>query len=235
MARIRVGQSIAMIAGIVQSADAVTLLGGAPARPRTLDLCLSMAPVLVAADGAAAVALAAGHLPDAVIGDFDSLDDDTRARLPAERLHQIDDQLTTDFDKALRNISAPLVLAAGFMGARLDHELAVYNALVRLRDRRCIVVGEHDICFHAPPELAISLTPGARVSLFPMARVTGESTGLRWPIGGLAFAPDGMVGTSNEAVEAEITLRMHGPGMLVILPRQALEAAVRALAPPAHG
>ncbi len=169
-------------------------------------------------------------MPSAVIGDLDSLGADALARIPADRLHRIEEQDSTDFDKALSHIVAPLVLAVGFAGARLDHELAVYNALVRLADRPAVVIGEHDICFHAPPRLRLDLPTGTRVSLFPMAAVTGHSTGLRWPIKGLVFAPDGRVGTSNQASGGPVTLAMDGPGMLVILPRLMLRAVIPVLA-----
>lgn len=236
MARFRQVQSLAMFESIVQSHEMVTLLGGAPVDPETLTLCLQRAPVLVAADGAAVQALDAGHLPAAVIGDFDSLPEAARERIPADRLHPIPEQESTDFDKALRNIDAPLVLATGFTGARLDHELAVYNTLVRRAERPCIVVGSNDICFHAPVgPLSLDLQPGERVSLFPLAPVTGVSEGLIWPIDGLDFAPDGRVGTSNRAGAGPVTISMRGPGMLTILPRRALGAAVRALAPRADG
>lgn len=218
-----------MIDAIVQSEAPVTILGGAAFSERTLALCLSHAPLLVAADGAARAAIALGHVPAAVIGDLDSLDPETEARLPAATIHRIAEQETTDFDKALRSIAAPLVLAAGFTGRRLDHELAVYNALVRHAARPCIVVGEEDICFHAPPRLDLELETGTRVSLFPLAPVTGESEGLAWPIAGLDFDPAGRIGTSNTAT-GPVRLGFNGPGMLVILPRPALAAAVRALA-----
>ncbi|MEY4984421.1 MAG: hypothetical protein RIR62_2687, partial [Pseudomonadota bacterium] len=86
---------------------------------------------------------------------------------------------------------------------------------------------------HAPPALEMELRRGDRLSLFPMARVTGESTGLAWPIGGIGFAPDAMIGTSNRVTAPRVTLRFDGPGMLVILPRARLDAALTALAGPA--
>ncbi len=223
-----------MIAPVVESDARVTLLGGAGFDPGVLRACLGLAPGLVAADGAARDALAAGLVPDAVIGDFDSLDADTRAWLPADRLHHVPEQDTTDFEKALSRIRAPLVLAVGFTGRRLDHELAVYNALVRCPGRPCIVVGAEDICFLAPPGLALDVAKGTRVSLFPLARVTGRDTGLLWPIEGLVFAPDGRVGTSNVA-QGPVTLAFDAPGMLVILPRTELGAAIAGLEQPASG
>jgi thiamine pyrophosphokinase len=209
----------------------VTILGAGEALEADLALALSHAPVLVAADGGAARAVALGHEVAAVIGDLDSLDPATRAAIPPQRIHLIPEQETTDFDKCLRSVSAPLVLAVGFTGARLDHGLAAFSSLVRHPHMPCILLGPEDLAFAAPPLLDLDLVPGTRVSLFPMALVTGEAEGLRWPLAGLAFAPDGRIGTSNEAVGPRVRLRFDAPGMLVLLPRDCLEAAISALAP----
>lgn len=215
---------------IVQSTGTVTLLGAAPVTDAILAESLALAPVLVAADGAARRALAAGILPEAVIGDMDSLDDATRAAIPADRLWRVSEQEHTDFDKALHRIAAPLVLAVGFTGQRLDHELAVYNALVRHPERAVIVVGEEDICCHCPPEILLLLDPGTRVSLFPMASVCVRAEGLKWPLDDLLLAPWGRVGTSNESIAQQVVVRPDGAGLLLILPRTALRPLMQALA-----
>lgn len=216
---------------IVQSTGGVTLVGGGPASPALLKHALSLAPRLVAADGGADRALAAGQVPEAVIGDFDSLSPAARARLDPAALHPIAEQMTTDFDKALRHIEAPFTLAVGFSGARVDHALAVMNALVQHPGRRCLVLSGRDVTFLAPPALRLRLRAGTRLSLFPMAPVTGWSQGLRWPIEGLDFAPAGRIGTSNEVTESEVRLRFSAAAMLVILPRAALAAALSSLVP----
>jgi thiamine pyrophosphokinase len=210
--------------------EKVTLLGGGELSAQTVSECLTRAPNLVACDGAAAAtALALGHMPDRVIGDMDSLDDATRARLDPAIVIELTDQDTTDFDKALATTEAPLILGAGFMGGRSDHELACYNALVRYPSRRCILVGAVDICFHAPGPLRLHLPVGLRVSLFPMAEVVVDATGLQWPLGQLRLAPWGRIGTSNRAVADRIDIAADGDGLLVILPREALDAAITAL------
>ncbi|TMV76471.1 thiamine diphosphokinase [Thioclava sp. BHET1] len=186
-------------------------------------------PRRVAVDGGADQALRAGQMPEAVIGDFDSISADARARLPAHILHHIAEQETTDFDKALRNVAAPFLLAVGFAGARLDHGLAVLNTLSRHPEKRCIVMSGQDLIFLAPTELQLTLRVGARFSLFPMGEVSGESSGLLWPIAGLHFTPDGRVGTSNEVSAPRVSLRFSAPKMLVILPRAALPQAIAAL------
>lgn len=220
-----------MSAPIVQTSRAVTLVGGGPAGSGDLEFALANAPVLVAADSGAIMALDAGYLPAAVIGDLDSLGTEARARLPVERVHRITEQESTDFDKALRNIAAPVVVGVGFTGGRLDHQLAALSTLVRFSTRPCVLLGGEEVVFHAPRSLQLDLSGGERVSLFPMRAITGRSTGLQWPINGLALAPDGMIGTSNKATGA-VTLDLDGDGMLVMLPRSELAVAMRAIALP---
>lgn len=215
---------------IVESLQGVTLVAGGPVRRRDLALAMRLAPVAVAADGGAAHLLRAGIPPEAVIGDMDSLSDDLRRALPPGVIHPVAEQETTDFDKALRHVAAPFVLALGVLGGRLDHELAVLSALVQ-RDQGppCILLGERDAVFAAPRDLTLRLAPGDRLSLFPLTRIEGRSEGLRWPIDGLTLAPDGRIGTSNEAIARRVRLEFDGPGMVVILPRVRLRAALSAL------
>jgi thiamine pyrophosphokinase len=102
---------------IVQTAQGVTLAGGGPFGRRDLTLCLARAPVAVAADGGADRLLRLGTMPQAVIGDFDSISDAARLQIPIENQYVVPEQSTTDFDKALDGIAAPFVLALGFAGA----------------------------------------------------------------------------------------------------------------------
>ena len=213
---------------IVQISEPVTLVGGANLSKQVLKHATSLAPFVVAADGGANRALEHGVTPKAVIGDFDSIDPATLSQLPEDTLHPIREQDTTDFDKCLRNISAPLGIGVGFSGDRLDHQLATYNTLVRHPDRPCVLVGQSELVFLAPPSLALDLSADTPVSLFPMGAVEGVSDGLQWPIGGLNFAPDGRVGTSNRAT-GPVQLSMTSAKMLVILPASTLDLVVEAL------
>ena len=194
---------------------------------RDLRDALALAPCLVAADGGADRALALGVRPVAVIGDMDSITAATRASLD-DVFHEVAEQDSTDFDKALRHVEAPFVLVLGCLGGRVDHELAALAVLVRRHSVRCLLIGREDVIFAAPQALDIAMQAGDRFSLFPLAQVTGQSEGLKWPIAGLAFAPNGRGGTSNEAT-GPVRLRMDGPGMLVMVPRARLGVALRAV------
>ncbi|MEM9426068.1 MAG: thiamine diphosphokinase [Pseudomonadota bacterium] len=217
-----------MKTGNVQSSHGVTLVGGGAPREDATRLLLSHAPYLVAADGGANACHSFGLSPKTVIGDFDSLDPKVRADATNTEFIHIAEQDSTDFEKSLTRIEAPFILATGFTSARLDHTLATLSALVRHSGPPVIVLGEDDILFAAPPELSLDLVAGTRVSLFPMAPVQGRSTGLEWPIDGLHLAPDGRIGTSNCAT-GPVTLTFDAPGCLVILPPEALPAALAAL------
>lgn len=211
----------------ITTAGGVTLVGGGAVDPADLAEALALAPVLVAADGGADGALAAGHLPDAVIGDFDSLSDAARAAIPADRLHHVAEQDSTDFEKCLTRISARFVLGVGFSGPRTDHALAALSAMVRMQAPPVTLIGEGDVILRAPPLIDLPLAPGTRVSLFPMGPAQGRSSGLRWPIDGIGFAPDGRIGTSNIAT-GPVRIEMQGP-MLLILPRDCLGLVLAAI------
>jgi len=130
--------------------------------------------------------------------------------------------------KALRSISAPLVIAVGFTGGRVDHQLAAFHVIATQTTRPCIVLGASEVIFHCPAQVELPVAEGDAVSLFPMRKVTGRSTGLHWPIDGLDFDPVQLIGTSNRAT-GPVKLWMDGPGMLCIAPRRILPELVQAL------
>lgn len=214
---------------IVHEKVPVTLIGGGIVHDLDIKDAVSLAPICVAADGGADVALASGVELAAVIGDFDSISPETQATLPQHLQHRIVEQESTDFDKALRNIDAPLVLAIGFSGGRFDHQLAVLSVLAAYPDRSCILVGQTELTLLCPPVLDLSLDPGSVVSLFPLGPVQGTSTGLEWPIDGLHFDPLGRIGTSNRAT-GPVHLEVDAPHMICFLPREVLPNLMQALA-----
>ncbi|MSU90111.1 thiamine diphosphokinase [Rhodobacteraceae bacterium 2CG4] len=220
---------------LLDSPDNVTLVGGSFAARRQLRRALALAPTLVAADGGIAHALACGHRPVAVIGDMDSLPSDETWRKSDIRVYRLGEQDTTDFEKCLYSIRAPLILGCGFLGGRVDHALASLSALLRYADRPVILLGEQDLTFHWRAELALELAAGTPVSFFPLRRVTGTgSQGLAWTLAGLTLEPGGRVGTSNAATGGTVRAAFDGPGVLATLPLAALEQAAAALSTPAR-
>ncbi len=201
-----------------------TFVGGAPVEAATLRAALARAPRLVAVDGGADMLRAAGLVPEAVIGDLDSISPAARDHF-ADRLRHVAEQDSTDFAKAVRSFPGPAI-AVGFLGARVDHFLACLTELAR-SGTDCVLLGEMDCVCIAPPEAVLDLAPGTRVSLWPLEPATGRSAGLEWPIDGLGLAPAVRAGTSNRAT-GRVTLSLSGGPVALILPAEALDAMLAA-------
>jgi thiamine pyrophosphokinase len=220
---------------LYRAAGPVTLVGAGPVPPRQLAAALALAPEAIAADGGGAVALPDGHRFRAAIGDMDSLEVAAALRAAGTAVHAIGEQETTDLEKCLYSVEAPLFLGVGFLGGRLDHELAAMNALVKHAHRAVVLVGEADVCFLCPPELVLNLPAGTRMSFFPLAPVRGRiSEGLRWPVTGLAFSPEGRIGTSNAALGGPVRVGFDAPRVIAVLPEAHLGQVAERLssAPP---
>lgn len=209
----------------------VTLVGGGPVDAAVLEAALALAPEAVAADGGGDVVLPPGRRFGAVIGDMDSLAGADRLRAAGVPVHHLPEQETTDLEKCLYSVAAPLFLGVGFLGGRADHHLAAMNALVKYAHRAVVLLGAQDVCFLCPPVLALELPARARVSLFPMAPVRGVlSEGLRWSVEGLAMSPWGRTGTSNEALGGLVRVGFDHRVVLAILPMGLLPEVAALLA-----
>lgn len=212
---------------IVSSSRPITLIGGVKPAPATLSAALSVAPNVVAADGGADHALAAGLMPEAVIGDMDSISQDARAAFQ-DVLHPIAEQDSTDFDKALRNIDAPLVLGLGFLGDRFDHSLAALHVLLKYSDRNVVLIGDHDVVFLCPRKIELNMPVGMRISLMPIAPARVDTNGLKWDICDGAMSMAEFIGSSNEISTSPVTINAMG-GLAILTPLAALGAVVTAL------
>ncbi len=204
----------------------VLLVGNGPADAGAVALARPFCQAVVAADGGAKAALAQGLALAATIGDFDSC-----TEMPAGwdygKIIRIPEQDSTDFEKCLSVLSAPLILGVGLLGGRLDHELAALNALVKT-PQNVVLVGAEDVVFRLPGATTLALPVGTRISFFPMGGVRGvHSTGLAWPLDGMALSPQTAISISNRTTAPEIHLSNPGQPLLCILPRSHLGATLK--------
>lgn len=189
---------------------------------------------LVGADGGGDAIFAAGLVPEAIIGDFDSLEDPD-AWGPETRLIRIEEQQSTDFEKTLYCTSAPVTVALGMTGRRFDHTLAALDAVSHYaRERRIILVDEFDIALAVSGNFSFTVAAGERVSVHPLVPVTFKrSTGLKYPLHGLGLAPGVRTGTSNAAVAGPFSIEPEAGetgAWLLILPKRYLTALIAQLA-----
>lgn len=205
----------------------VLLFGAAPVTAEvTARLTpLSALPVL-AADGGVRTALALGLVPQAVIGDMDSLG--VRDDLPASiRQMPMVGQYDTDFEKCMNSIRAPLVIGVGFLDGRVDHTLAVLNVLARQpRPRRVLLLGAHDVMLRLGGDFSVSLAPRTRLSVWPLWRQDFvRSLGLEWPLDGIDMAAGARTGTSNRVTDGAVSVETgDGDGYCLIAPLESFDA-----------
>ena len=207
------------------------IVGGGPVTHAEIAEFSSQTEGVIALDGAADRLLDCGVAPLAVLGDLDSLSARARSEF-ADRLHYMAEQETTDFEKALIHVEAPAFIGIGLGGGRLDHALAVLNAMARHRKRTVVLADPGNASALVPPSgLDLTLAPGTRLSLMPLGQSVVTATGLRWPLEGAPLAPDGQVSASNEVgPSGQVRIEAQGP-VLAVLPRQCFSALWTAVLP----
>jgi thiamine pyrophosphokinase len=198
---------------------------GDPAWYRTL---AAQADILLAADGAAAFLAREGLVPQAVVGDFDSLDESLAAALAGQGVELIRHPVRKDVtdgelavEEALRRGAGELVLA-GATGA-LDHTLGHLAILRRLASRgvaaRLVAPDLAAVVLIAPAEVALAAPAGVRVSLAPIgADATVTLEGLDYPLSRGALPADGCLGLGNHVSEAgEARILVHDGAVVALV------------------
>ena len=204
---------------MVVSSGPLAIVGGGAVDPALLVELAERGVTLVGADGGGDAIGAAGLVPAAIIGDLDSLSD--RAGWEARtRVIHIAEQITTDFQKALYSTSAPVTLALGMTGKRLDHTLAALSAVLQYAPtRKLLLVDEVDVALAVVGPISFDAKAGERVSIHPLLPIRfTRSSGLFYPMDGHLLEPGGLIGTSNEGTGGivEVVPEDHTPWLLIL-------------------
>ena len=189
----------------------MAIVGGGAVDPDLLRELAARGVALVGADGGGDAIGDAGLVPAAIIGDLDSLQD--RAGWAARtRVIHLPEQITTDFQKVLRSTRAPVTLALGMTGKRLDHTLAALSAVLEFAPtRKLLLVDEVDVALAVVGSVQFAAGVKERVSIHPLLPIGfARSTGLLYPLDGLTLAPGALLGTSNEGVGGEVEIVPDG-------------------------
>lgn len=185
----------------------MAIVGGGMVDPALLVELAGRGVALVGADGGADAIGDAGLMPVAIIGDLDSLADRAGWERRTRVIH-IPEQVTTDFQKALYSTQAPVTLALGMTGKRLDHTLAALSAVLQYApSRKLLLVDEVDVALAATGPVAFAAGVRERVSIHPLLPIRFlRSEGLFYPMDGLLLEPGGLIGTSNEATGGRVEI-----------------------------
>ena len=197
--------------------EAVVVAGGDyPTAPQPLEV-LHNAPFVVCCDGAADRYIATGHVPDAIVGDGDSISAYNRTKY-ASRLHIVAEQETNDQTKAvnfllgkgMRNIAI-----VGATGRREDHTIGNISLLIEYARAGAQVRSftDHGVFIPCNGDTTLKCRKGQQVSIFSITAKKLSSEGLLYPIYDFS---NWWQGTLNECTGEEFTIHAEGEYLLFV-------------------
>ncbi|QIN81603.1 thiamine diphosphokinase [Rubrobacter tropicus] len=206
---------------------AAVFLNGSPDPPDLLRRVAAAADLVVAADGGASHALAAGIVPELVVGDMDSLGDEGARRVGAQgatlerhpaRKDKMDGHLAVLAAHERGATDLDLLCAAG---GRLDATFALPHLLLaaeRMGLRATVVAGWGEMFVVEEGSRAVAGGPGESVSVFPVSGAAGGVTleGFQYPLEGAGIEAGDTLGFHNELLGGEAKVSVKNGALLVI-------------------
>ena len=192
--------------------------GEVPASELSVQLLRKMKRV-VCCDGALQKLLSINIIPDVVVGDGDSMDEEEllRYKIP---YHADKSEEYNDLQKALKYCMAngyDDVLLMGCGGLREDHFIANVSILVMYSEKmRLTMLTEHGVFNVLRGRAQYHAVPGTQVSVFPSAPLTKLTfKGLKYPVNSRSFSWL-WEGSLNEALGDEFVVEASDEEPVVV-------------------
>ena len=197
--------------------DAVIVAGGEfPTAPQPLEI-LQSAPYVVCCDGAADRYIATGRVPDAIVGDGDSISAENREKF-AHLLHIISEQESNDQTKTVRYLlehGMRRIAIVGATGRREDHTIGNISLLIEYARAGGDVCSftDHGVFIPCNGTTTHKSRKGQQVSIFSITAKDLSAKGLLYPIYDFN---NWWQGTLNECTGDEFTIKANGEYLLFI-------------------
>ncbi|KAA6328625.1 Thiamine pyrophosphokinase [termite gut metagenome] len=190
--------------------EAVILANGEyPVHELPLSL-LRQAAYIVCCDGAANEYVRRGFIPDAIVGDGDSISEETKIHF-ANILHKDADQETNDQTKAVEFCIAQgkkHILIVGATGKREDHTLGNISLLMEYAKKvRVQLVTNYGMFTPACGDAMFDSLPGGQVSIFNFGSTQMRADSLEYP---LREFTNWWQGTLNKALKDKFAIYANG-------------------------
>ncbi len=182
---------------------------------------------VICADGGANHLVKVGLRPDLVIGDLDSIEEETlkylyKANVEVSKFPKEKDYTDTELAiKYLINKKVNEIIFMGVIGSRLDHTLANILLLKTLLDKgvQGKIIGDSNVVYITDEKMVLKKEKNSFVSVVPMdnegAIVTLE--GFKYETIEEKFSFSSTYGISNQIVEEKGTIKIHKGICLVIV------------------
>ena len=206
---------------------AAIFLNGAPDAERLLQAVAGRADFVVAADGGARYALAAGIVPDLIVGDMDSLGEDLAQKMEARgaelerhpvRKDKMDGHLAVMAARERGATAADFVCA---VGGRVGAVFALPHILLaaeRLGLCSSAVADWGRMFVVETGARAVEGVVGDSVSVFPLSGpATGVTLeGMGYPLTNATLEPGDTLGFHNELLGGQAEVSVDGGALLVV-------------------
>lgn len=171
------------------------------------------ADLVAAADGGAAQLVRAGLVPDAIIGDLDSLPVSLRRKLSCVLVHRKTQQ-NNDLEKALSYLAKKGVSACtlvGFMGGRADFTFGNFLLLAKwAKKMELTLAGETWQLYALCKSRSFACKKGVRASLLPLTRCGGVSLeGFVYPLTKATLSVGTTRTLSNQTKSARVRVSLQ--------------------------
>ncbi len=179
---------------------------------------LKNAARIICCDGSTESLIKAGYIPDAIVGDMDSLSNTIAGRF-RDRIFHNPDQETNDLSKAVswciaRGYTDLVILGA--TGKREDHTLGNISLLAEyIKEVNAIMVTDTGIIRAFRKSTSLNSLPGQQVSVFSINPETEiSSRGLLYPLNHKKLT-NWWTATLNESEGESFSLEFNGGPVLV--------------------
>jgi thiamine pyrophosphokinase len=228
---------IEQLVGPASPKQSALLVSGSPqgVDPALVSRLARRVGFIVAVDFGADVMRASGVLPHLLLGDFDSISQDTLSTYRAAEVEVMaydahKDATDTELAFAeLRRRGLSTVIVTNALKGRLDHELASLGVCADAASRgiRVVVIEDDESCVflsadnlrdHETSRLDLVLNDVPTfISLVPWACVATVSiSGVEWELDHALLKPSSSLGISNVAVTERIGIEVHEGTVIVV-------------------
>lgn len=201
------------------------VLSGTDLSQNQLRKWVDSADLVFAADGGANLLHSLEKIPDALIGDLDSVLPEVRERAP--RVIQDVDPDRSDADKLFDfawDEGIRQMTLIGVEGDRLDHMLAtLHSAAAHALDLNLVLRTGRGFLMCPGSAIKRATRPGRGVSVIPITDAEVSLNGVQWPLERAKLGPAGPKSLSNQAVADEICLEVYRGTVLLTIEVPATE------------
>jgi thiamine pyrophosphokinase len=199
---------------------ALIIANGTVPNPDFVRGLAKFASTIICADGGANHARELGIKPSVIIGDLDSILPSTQTFYHDVEQIQIDDQNSTDLEKAIKyciDHAITSVDIVGALGTRIDHTTGSlgcfkkFGTLIHIR----MIDSEGELTL-IRNEVHLDMHKGEKLSLIPLYKCTGISTtNLRYILNDETLELGVRDGISNVAISEKVTIHVVAGTLLL--------------------